>query len=85
MNKDYCLAGTKVIIRRLFKQDMDDIAGCYSSYKSLYHNPVTTDYIENIFLCGEIWGAFIENRIVACCYYFPLNSSFFTGSAFSVP
>ena len=82
MNKDYCLAGTKVIIRRLFKQDMDDIAGCYSSYKSLYHNPVTTDYIENIFLCGEIWGAFVENRIVACCYYFPLNSSFFTGSAF---
>ena len=82
MNKEYCLGPTKVIIRRLFKQDMEDILGCYEKYKSLYHNPISADYMENIFLCGEIWGAYFENRVVACCYYFPMDSSFFKNSDF---
>ncbi len=82
MNKDYCLTGTKVVIRRLFKQDLEDILSCYEEYKSLYHNPINTNFIENIFLYGEIWGAYLKNNIIGCCYYFPMDSEFFRTSAF---
>jgi len=82
MNKDYCLTGTKVVIRRLFKQDFEDILSCYEEYKLLYHKPINTGFMENIFLYGEIWGAYLKDNIIGCCYYFPVNSEFFSSSAF---
>lgn len=83
MNKNYCLTGRKVIIRRLFKQDIGDIISCYGKYTNLYHNPICPAFLENVLLNGEIWGAFHDDKIIGCCYYFPLNSSFFTPSPFS--
>ena len=61
---------------------MEDTLSCFEEYKNLYYTPVCPDFVENVFLCGEIWGAYLNNNIVACCYYFPLNSSFFATSDF---
>ena len=80
MNKSYCLSGTKTVIRRLFRQDMEDILSCYEQYKQLYYNPINETFIINTLLYGEIWGAYVDNSIVACCYYLPLNSSFYAQS-----
>lgn len=80
MNRNYCLTGTKIVIRRLFKQDINDAVSCYEKYKTLYHNPVSSAFIENILLCGELWGAFTGDDIIGCCYYFPLNSCFYKNS-----
>ena len=77
MNKDYCLSGTKIVMRRLFKYDTDEIICCYQDYRALYHNPINKEFLENIFMFGEIWGAYFQNRLVACCYYFPLDSVFY--------
>lgn len=81
MNKNYCLSGTKTIIRRLFRQDMSDILSCYEQYKKLYYNPVNETFILNTLLYGEIWGAYVNNNIIACCYYLPLDSSFYAQSS----
>lgn len=82
MNNNYCLSGTKIVIRRLFKQDTADILSCYEEYNTLFHNPVSAEYLENIFLCGEIWGAYLGGSIIGCCYYFPMDSGFFRNTAF---
>lgn len=82
MNKDYCLSGTKVTVRRLFKQDFEDIMSCYDEYKTLYHNPLSAAFFDNVFLYGEIWGAYLGDSIIGCCYYFPMKSEFFTDTRF---
>lgn len=70
----------KVIMRRLFKQDTDAVINCYKKYDRLYYNPVNKEFICNILLCGEIWGAFFNTKLIACCYFFPLDSDFFINS-----
>lgn len=81
MNKDYCLSGTKIVMRRLFKYDMEEIISCYHDYTALYHNPVNQNFLENVFHCGEIWGAFFKSDLIGCCYYFPFKSSFYKTTA----
>lgn len=82
MNRDYCLTGTKIVIRRLFKSDTENIISCYSRYSELYHNPVNREFLENVFICGEIWGAYLGDMLIGCCYYFPADSSFFGKTEF---
>lgn len=77
MNREYSLTGTKIIMRRLFLHDTDEIVKCYSDYDKLFYNPVDHQFIKNIFLHGEFWGAFSRDRLIACCYFFPLDSAFF--------
>ena len=77
MNKEHLLTGTRIIMRRLFKWDVQDIVRCYSSYNSLFYNPVDSRFVENVFLQGEFWGAFVKDSLVACCCFFPLDSSFY--------
>lgn len=77
MTNDYKLSGTKVFIRRLFKQDIDIIMRCYASLDLLYFNPITPVFLNDIFLNGEIWGAFSGDKIIGCCYFFPADSDFF--------
>ena len=78
MNKDYCIQGTKIVMRRIFKAELDDVIGCYADYEKLYHNLVNRRFIESCLVYGEIWGAFWNESLIAACYYFPLDSSFYT-------
>ena len=71
----------KIIMRRLFKQDTESIINCYKKYDRLYYNPVNEEFIYNVLLYGEIWGAFYNSKLIACCYFFPLGSDFFKNSA----
>ena len=77
MSKEYSLQGTKIIMRRLFKYDIDEISACFKTCDQLFFNPHTIDFINNVFLHGEFWGAFSDNQIIACSYLFPFESSFF--------
>lgn len=81
MNKDYYLSGTKIVMRRLFKCDIEEILNCYKDYKKLYYNPINKDFLDHIFMCGEIWGSFFRSELIGCCYYFPIDSAFFKKSA----
>jgi len=67
----------RIVMRRLFKQDTDLIINCYKKYDRLYYNPVNENFLYNVFLCGEVWGAYKEGRLIACCYFFPLENDFF--------
>ncbi len=67
----------KVTMQRLFKQDMDIILNCYKKYDNLFYNPIDSNHITDILLCGQIWGAFYDNKLIACCYFFPMCSTFF--------
>ena len=77
MNYDYPITGTRLIMRRLFKHDIPDIIRCYAAFDRLFYNPVDTSFVENVFLQGELWGAFVRDRMIACCCYFPLDSDFY--------
>lgn len=77
MTYDNGLTAKRIVMRRLFKQDTDLIINCYKKYDRLYYNPVTENFLCNVFLCGEVWGAYNEGRLIACCYFFPLESDFF--------
>ncbi|MEG1050146.1 MAG: hypothetical protein RSE24_06355 [Oscillospiraceae bacterium] len=77
MTTDYKLSGTKIFIRRLFKQDIDLIIHCYETFDTLYFNPMTPTFANELLLRGEIWGAFVGSKIVGCCYFFNANSEFF--------
>lgn len=77
MTSNNKLTAKKIIMRRLFKQDTDLILNCYKKYDRLYYNPVNKDFLYDVLLCGEIWGAYSNSTLVACCYFFPLESEFF--------
>ena len=77
MSKEYSLQGTKIIMRRLFKYDIAEIAECFKSYDQLFFNPHTADFISNVFLYGEFWGAFSNDKLIACSYLYPFESQFF--------
>jgi len=70
-------ASRKIAMRRLFKQDTDTVINCYKKYDRLYYNPVNEEFISDVLLYGELWGAFCQGKIIACCYFFPLDSDFF--------
>ena len=70
----------RIVMRRLFKQDTDAVINCYKKYDRLYYNPVNEKFILNVLLYGEIWGAFKEDKLIACCYFFPVESEFFKNS-----
>ncbi len=76
MTKDYPLNGTKIIMRRLFKYNADEICECFNEYNTLFFNPVNAEFISNIFLHGEFWGAFVCDKLICCCYIYPLDCSF---------
>ena len=76
MTKDYPLNGTKIIMRRLFKYNADEICECFNEYNTLFFNPVNAEFISNIFLHGEFWGAFICDKLICCCYIYPFDCSF---------
>ena len=67
----------KIIMRRLFKQDLNAITECYKKYDKLFYNPISDEFLKNVMLCGEIWGAFKDDNLISCCYFFPLESQFF--------
>lgn len=71
------LTAKKIIMRRLFKQDTDLIINCYKKYDRIYYNPVNKDFLYDVLLCGEVWGAYKDSKLIACCYFFPLESEFF--------
>ena len=73
MNKQYSLQGTKIIMRRLFKYDTEEIIKCFEAYNQLFFSPVTPDFINSVLLEGEFWGAFVNNDIVACSYIYPFD------------
>ena len=77
MSKEYSLQGTKIIMRRLFKYDIAEITECFKSYDQLFFNPLTVDFISNVFLYGEFWGAFSNGKLIACSYLYPFESQFF--------
>lgn len=77
MAKDFAMLGKKIFIRRLFKQDIDIIMDCYASFDSLYFNPMTPVFASEVLLYGEFWGAFLEDKIVGCCYFFNGGAEFF--------
>ncbi len=77
MNREYNLTGTKIIMRRLFLYDSDAIIDCYKDFDNLFFNPVNHKFTEDIFLYGEFWGAFLSDKLIACCYYHPLDCDFF--------
>ncbi len=77
MNKEYSLSGTKIIMRRLFKYDIDKIVDTYKEYNKLFYNPITHSFVTNILLYGEIWGAFYNEKLIGCNYFFPLHCDFF--------
>lgn len=81
MNLNSVLSEKKITVRRLFKQDIDDILKCYKKYDSLLFNPVDSTFICNVLLCGEFWGAYHGGQLIACCYFFPLESDFFKAGA----
>ena len=70
----------RIVMRRLFKQDTDAVINCYKKYDRLYYNPVNEEFIYNVLLYGEIWGAFKDKQLIACCYFFPLENEFFKSS-----
>ena len=70
----------KIVMRRLFKQDTEAVINCYKKYDRLYYNPVNEEFIYNVLLYGEIWGAFKDHQLIACCYFFPLECEFFKNS-----
>ncbi|MBR2028748.1 MAG: hypothetical protein IKA10_07185 [Oscillospiraceae bacterium] len=70
----------RIVMRRLFKQDSDNIINCYKKYDRLYYNPVNEKFIYDVLLYGEIWGAFKDGKMIACCYFFPAESDFFKDS-----
>jgi len=73
MNKPYNLQGARIIIRRLFRHDTKIITECFNDYGQLFFSPVSEDFINRIFPEGEVWGAFVNNRIIACSYLYPLD------------
>lgn len=73
MNKQYSLQGTKIIMRRLFKYDTEQIMECFERYNQLFFSPVTPEFINSVFLSGEFWGAFVNNSIIACSYLYPFD------------
>lgn len=77
MNKEYYVSGTKIIMRRLFKYDINKIIDTYKEYDKLFYNPVTHSFLINVLLYGEIWGAFYDEKLIGCNYFFPLNCDFF--------
>ena len=44
----------RIVMRRLFKQDSEDVINCYKKYDRLYYNPVNEEFIYNVLLYGEI-------------------------------
>lgn len=79
MNREYPLSGTKIIMRRLFLHDISEILECYNDYNTLFYNPINKSFVHEVFLEGEFWGAFSQDKLISCCYYFPLKNSFFEG------
>ena len=73
MDKQHPLQGTKIAMRRLFKYDIKEIMECFADYDGLFFNPVTTEFVGSIFLCGEFWGAFAGDTIVAAAYIHPFD------------
>lgn len=80
MNNQNSIKDNKISLRRMFKQDIDLILASYSEYKKLFSDPITPVFINNILLEGEIWGAFSKEKLLGCCYYFPLKSNFYQKS-----
>ena len=76
MNLDN-LTAKRIVMRRLFKQDMDSIINCYKKFDELFYNPIDEDFITDVLLNGEVWGAYLGTDIVACCYFMPLECEFF--------
>ncbi len=77
MNNEFSISGTKIIMRRLFKYDIDEIINSYKEYDKLFYNPISKNFLKNVLLYGEIWGAFFNNKLIGCNYFFPLHSDFF--------
>ena len=73
MNKPFSLHGTKIIMRRMFRHDTDKITECFNDYNQLFYSPVNEDFADRIFPDGEVWGAFVNNKIIACSYLYPLD------------
>ena len=71
------LTAKRIVMRRLFKQDLDTILNCYKKYDVLYYNPVNENFLTDVLLNGEVWGAYLGSKVVVCCYFFPLESDFF--------
>ena len=67
----------RIVMRRLFKQDLESAINCYKKYDRLYYNPVCENFLCDVLLNGEIWGAYTDSKLIACCYFFPLESDFF--------
>lgn len=73
------LHGTKIFVRRLLKQDINIIIDYYKVFDKLFYNPVSPVFVNEVLVYGEIWGAFVGEKIIGCCYYFNANSDFFKG------
>lgn len=73
MNLEHSLNRTKITMRRLFKYDAETITECFKNYSQLFFSPFTPQFISDIFLYGEFWGAFAQDTLIACSYIYPFD------------
>ena len=65
-------------LRRLFKEDMEQIHRYGRCFDSCYFNPFTEDYIWQIMLSGAFWAVYDGEKAVALTYILPADSPAFT-------
>ena len=73
MEKDYRV----FTIRRLFKEDMEQIKDYSRNYDNLYFNPLTDDYIWQVMLQGAFWAVYDGEKLSALTYILPADSPAF--------
>lgn len=73
MEKDYRV----FTIRRLFKEDMEQIKDYSHNYDNLYFNPLTDDYIWQVMLQGAFWAVYDGEKLSALTYVLPADSPAF--------
>lgn len=66
------------VIRRLFIENMPIVEKYSHCYDSLFFNPLTSDFIENVFLEGAFWAVYDKDTAVAVTYVMPADSNCFS-------
>lgn len=64
-------------VKRVFKEQKEQVLECYERYRRLHYNPVSAQRVEEIFSQGQIWAAYKDGQMTACCYFLPADAPVF--------